>query len=93
MRITTTKVLGIPTDRIQLPRPSYFLLVVRHVQIHPRQRRVELAVAFTVKVRDTTQQSHPDGRLLKQVFPPSAWIGMITKGQQSTDSIAAGLPP
>lgn len=47
---------------------------------------------YTVKVRDTREQSHPDGWLLELVLPPNVWIGMITKGQQSTDSTTAGQP-
>ena len=39
------------------------------------------------------EQSHPEGWLLKLVFPSSVWIGMIANGQQSTDSITAGKTP
>lgn len=47
----------------------------------------------TVKGRVAADQSHPGGRILKAVFPRVSGKETLTKGQQSTDSIAAGQDP
>jgi hypothetical protein len=69
------------------------LLVVRHGSVDTHQETWLLAVTYTVKLRDTTNQSRPKRTVTENGFPSSVWIGAVARGQQSTDSIIAGPSP